>query len=273
MEPAKRSFSAPRTTILLVLALLAFPGGAPRDVRADTPGPADMTREQGAAILEELKAIRGLLERIEKQGLERPGRRAVRPTSATLTLDGEDPVLGAADAPVTVIEFTDFQCPYCKRFNQTTFPQIKHDYIDAGKVRWIVRDLPMSFHTEARKAGQAAHCAGEQGKYWEMREILFGNSPKLDPGLLPGFAQVIGLDVAAFNACLASERHLTGIDRDRQAADGARITGTPSFVIGRVEDDTLNGRLIIGAQASRVFTAEFDRLLAQADARQEDRMP
>jgi protein-disulfide isomerase len=258
---------------VLLVAVFAGAATAAGAAEPETAAAPPMTREQGAAILDELKAIRGLLERIEKQGLERPGRRTARPTTATLKLDGDDPELGAAGAPVTVVEFTDFQCPYCKRFNATTFSQLRRDYIDTGKVRWIVRDLPMSFHTEARTAAQAAHCAGEQGKYWEMREVLFGNSPKLDPGRLPEFAKIIGLDLAGFRDCLASERHLADIDRDMQAAQGARITGTPSFVLGRVKDGTLNGRLIIGAQASRVFTAELDRLLAQPDAGHDSKAP
>lgn len=258
-----RSFTQARVWVVLLISLLAVAGSIASVAEADSAAPA-MTQEQGAAILGELKAIRGLLERIEKQGLAKPAGRPARPSTASLKLDGGDPVLGKGDAPVTVVEFTDFQCPYCKRFNQTTFPQLRRDYIDTGKVRWIVRDMPMSFHPEARKAAQAAHCAGEQDKYWEMREILFDNSPKLDPGLLPGFAHIIGVDVETFRACLASDRHFADIDRDMQAASGAHITGTPTFVIGQARDGRLEGNLVIGAQASRVFTSEIDRLLAQA---------
>lgn len=243
---------------LFLVALIAIPAAMPR---ADQEGAATITRDQAGAILEELKAIRGVLEKIEQNSLARPGARPGRPTSATLTLDEDSPVLGRVDAPVTVVEFTEFQCPYCKRFNQTTFSQLRRDYIDTGKVRWVVRDLPMAFHPEARKAGQAAHCAGEQGKYWEMRDILFANSPKLALALLPDYAQVIGLDVAAFNDCLASERHLARMDTDIKAAEGVRITGTPTFVIGTMDGKQLSGRVVIGAQAHKVFTAEIDRLL------------
>jgi len=245
----------------LALALLsAGPVGAGEQ---DTPA---MTHEQADAILKELQAIRGVLEHIEQQGLARPGGRPARPTSATVKIEDDEPALGRADAPVTVVEFTEFQCPFCKRFNQNTFPKLKRDYIDTGKVRWVVRDLPMSFHAQARKAGQAAHCAGEQGRYWEMREVLFGNSPKLEPEMLPRYAQVAGLDVDAFNDCLASDRHLADMDRDTKVAGNVRITGTPTFLIGKAQGNDLSGNLVIGAQADRVFTAEIDRLLAPAEA-------
>ena len=258
MHPAKRLLEKPLVTALLLATLAACPAAT---VSAAKPNAPAITHEQADAILDELKTIRGLLEKIEQQGKTRPSGSPARQTSATLALDEDDPVLGQADAPVTIIEFTDFQCPYCKRFFQTMFPQLRRDYIDSGKVRWIVRDLPMSFHPEARKASQAAHCAGEQDRYWEMREILFGNSPKLAPAMFPGYARVIGLDVAAFVKCLASERHLAGMDRDMQAAGSVRITGTPTFLIGTAKGESLSGRLIIGAQAQRVFSAEIDRLL------------
>jgi protein-disulfide isomerase len=261
MHPATGLVEKTLVTALLLAVLVTDPAATASAGEQDAPA---ITHGQADAILDELKVIRGLLEKIEQQGLARGGRPA-RATSATLELDDTDPALGKADAPVTVIEFTDFQCPYCKRFIQTTFPQLRRDYIDSGKLRWIVRDLPMSFHPEARKAGQAAHCAGEQGKYWEMREILFGNSPKLAISSMPGYAQIIGLDVAAFNDCLASERHLADMDKDMQTADGVRITGTPTFIIGTAKGNSLSGRLVIGAQAQQVFTAEIDRLLKEHD--------
>ena len=132
----------------------------------------------------------------------------------------------------------------------------------------MVRDLPMSFHPGARKAGRAAHCAGEQGKYRDMLEILFTNIPKLEAVLLPGYAQAIGLDVDAFKTCLASVRYLADMDKDMASADRARITGTPSFVIGRTAGDSLTGHIIIGAQAQPVFTAEIERLPAPPEVGQ-----
>jgi protein-disulfide isomerase len=232
---------------------------------ADTIVPAD-NQEATQAILQELREIRRVLEKIEQQGLARPARRPETPKTASVSLDKENTILGAADAPVTVVEFTDYQCPFCKRFVQTTFPLLKRDFIDTGKVRWIVRDLPLGFHPNANKAAQAAHCAGEQGKFWEMRDTLFRNNANLGIDQLPGYAREIGLDNDAFDACLSSDRHQAQIAQDGEEANRIRVTGTPSFVIGKTAVDTVSGQLVIGAQAPTVFTSAIQRLLEQTAA-------
>jgi protein-disulfide isomerase len=165
---------------------------------------AAITRGQADAIVQELKEIRKLLESIDKKGLaQAPQRPKVPPTAKVSVKDS--PVLGSADAPVTVVEFTDYQCTYCLRFIQQTFPKLKEQFIDTGKVRWVVRDMPLGFHKNARKAAQAAHCAGEQDKFWEMRGVLFANAKKLEEENLPSYAQTLGLDMTAFDSCLASD--------------------------------------------------------------------
>jgi len=237
--------------------LLAFAG--PAQAAGESKG-ATITFGQADAILQELKAIRGLLERIQKQGLAAAPQRPARPTTAEVTIDGR-PMLGEPDAPVTVVEFTDFQCPFCKRFITGTFPALKKDYIDTGKVRWVVRDLPLGFHKNARKAAQAAHCAGDQGKYWEMRETLFTNSSALEEDKLPGYAKASGLDVEAFQACLDSEEHLAHIDADIAAAGDVRVTGTPTFVVGPSTGEAVSGKVIVGAQALPVFRSIIDAAL------------
>jgi protein-disulfide isomerase len=232
---------------------------------ADTNAPA-INQDGSKAILQELREIRRVLEKIERQGLSRPSRRPDTPKTASVSIGKESTILGAADAPVTVVEFTDYQCPFCKRFIQSTFPLLKRDFIDTGKVRWIVRDLPLGFHPNANKAAQAAHCAGEQGKFWEMRDTLFRNNANLGIERLPGYAREIGLDVDAFDACLSSDRHQAQITEDSQEANRIRVTGTPSFVIGKTAGDTVSGQLIIGAQAQAVFTTAIQRLLEQTAA-------
>jgi protein-disulfide isomerase len=232
---------------------------------ADTRTPA-INQDATQAILQELREIRHVLEKIERQGLTQPARRPEIPKTASVSIGEEPTQLGAADAPVTVVEFTDYQCPFCKRFIQTTFPLLKRDYIDTGKVRWIVRDLPLGFHANANKAALAAHCAGDQGKYWEMRDILFRNNANLGNEKLPGYAREIGLDGKAFDACLSSDRHQAQIDQSSREANLIRVTGTPSFIIGKTAGDSVSGQLVIGAQPTAVFTSEIQRVLDQATA-------
>ena len=141
---------------------------------------------------------------------------------------------------------------------------LKRDYIDTGKVRWLVRDLPLSFHPNARKAAQAAYCANEQGKFWAMRDALFRNRSNLEVDHLGGYAGELGLDNKSFGDCLAGDRYLDRIDSNARLAASQHLTGTPSFVVGKSNGDRLDGRVIIGAQSPAVFGAEISKLLPPA---------
>ena len=211
------------------------------------------------AILQELKQIRVLLERIEKKGLAAAPRKA-RVTTAQLSTK-DRPSLGEDNAPVTIVEVSDYQCPYCKRFVDNTFPQLKKEYIDTGKVRLVFKDLALGFHKHARKAAQAAHCAGDQGKYWEMHDILFKNAKRLDEKYLPEYAVAINLNKEKFVACLNSNQHLAAIDLDVKQANQAGLTGTPSFVIGKTTPDLIKGNVVRGAQPFASLKIAIDKQL------------
>ena len=221
-----------------------------------------LSQETGEAILQELKQIRTLLERIERSGglAARPSRKAPARVKVALS---DRPIRGDKDAPLTLVEFTDYQCPYCQRFFRDTYPQLKAKYIDTGKLRLVVKDFPLSFHKNARKAAQAAHCAGDQERFWEMHDLLFDNANRLQAKLLPGYAEALSMDVAEFDECLASNRHLTAIDGDSRDARTAGITGTPSFVLGKTDGDTLVGARITGAKPLQIFERQIEALLAQ----------
>jgi protein-disulfide isomerase len=227
---------------------------------------AAMSEGQAQAILEELQAIRQVLQRIEQQGREPtpPPRRAGPPTNAKVSVR-DRPTLGEPDAPVTLVEFVDYECPFCRKFFMTTYQQLKEEYIDPGRVRLVAKDFPLRFHKFARKAGQAAHCAGEQGKYWPMHDLLFGGALGLNEGALVAYAQQLQLDLEKFRGCLASDRHLREMRADVAEAEGAGINGTPGFVIGRERDGVVEGAHIRGALPLRVFKGHIDRLLGQAD--------
>jgi len=238
--------------VLVLLAACGLLLATPPLAAAARPDGGGITAEQADAILEELRAIRTLLE---QDGATRPRPETPAPSAPKVVqLPWVDrPTLGTPSADVVVIEFTDYACPYCQRFHQITWPILKRDFVDTGQVRWAVRDLPLPIHPNARSAAQAAHCAGEQGSFWEMRSALFAGQRDLGREALEKFAGQVGAGRAAFRRCLDSTRYLDEIDSDSRDAANIRITGTPTFLIGRRKGDHVEGRLIIGAQGSAVF--------------------
>ncbi len=168
-----------------------------------------------------------------------------------VTVD-DDTVKGSPDAPVTIIEFSDFQCPFCTRFYQNTLPQIQQQYIDTGKVKFVYRDFPLSFHQDAQKAAEAAECAGEQGKYFEMHDKLF-DTEALDVTSLKQHAVDLGLDTDEFNDCLDNDEMAAEVQKDFQDGQQAGVSGTPAFFI--------NGQLVSGAQPFSVFQQIIDQEL------------
>ncbi len=166
---------------------------------------------------------------------------------------GDAPVRGAPDAAVTIIEFSDFECPFCKRANVTT-AKIMERY--AGKVRLAYRDFPLeNIHPLARGAAEAARCARDGGKFWEFHDVLFVQSPKLAPDDLKRYAREIALDGEKFDACLAGGMHKAAVQKDIDEATRLGLTGTPAFFI--------NGRLLSGAQPVEAFARMIDDELAR----------
>jgi protein-disulfide isomerase len=175
----------------------------------------------------------------------------------------EAPTLGRPDAPVTLVEFSDYQCPFCQRFFATTFPALKRDYIDTGKLRYVFRDFPLDMHAQARKAAEAAHCAGEHGKYWEMHDALFQHQAAMALPQLAQHARAVGLDSAEFDACLGSGRYAARVDRGLADGTAAGVQGTPGFVVGRTQSgDTIEGLPIRGAQPLETFRRIIEQVLA-----------
>ncbi len=224
---------------------------------APTTAAAPMTREQGDAILKELREIKQLLAK------QQPAP-APQGMPQNLTVRGDAiHVLGKSDAPLTMVEFTDYQCPFCGRFEANTFPDIKKNYIDTGKLRLIVRDLPLEgLHPYALKAAQASHCAADQGKFWEMKDLLFKNQNKLDADSLNGYATAdLGLNGDAFKKCMADGKHLNEIAAEARYAQSLGLTGTPSFIIGKTDGDSVSGRVVVGALPYENFAAVINEEL------------
>jgi len=165
------------------------------------------------------------------------------------------PVRGNAKAPVTILEFSDFQCPFCARARPTV-ARVRETYGD--KVRWAFRHFPLNFHPYAEKAGEAAACAGDQGRFWEMHDQLWAHNTKLDVADLKGYAGALNLDAAAFAQCLDSGRHAGLVSRDMDAGSGYGVSGTPAFFV--------NGRPLVGAQPFEAFQQVIDDELQRAGA-------
>ena len=213
-----------------------------------------MTVEQGEQIIEELREIRQLLQ---MQG-EKGGPPA--PTRAKLDLTGFQ-MLGSPSAPLTLVEFTDYQCPYCRQFHITTFADLKKTYIDTGKVRFYSRDLPLdAIHPNALRAAQAARCAIEQKQYWTLRDLMGANPDKLDLDHLVGFAASLKMDTNAFRTCVESQRYKEAVQNDLLEAMKIGAEATPTFVIGKSTPQGVDGELLVGAQPFTEFVKVISKL-------------
>jgi protein-disulfide isomerase len=246
----------------LILTLALF--GSSTSSAQQGPPPSDsakdsgITRQQADDILDELRAIRRLLEKQNQPAVrsQLPPMPQV-PQTGKLRLEGGYS-LGSKGAPVTIVEFTDYQCPFCRTFESTTFAEIRKKYIDTGKVRFVIRDFPLAqMHPDATQAAEAAHCAGDQGQFWPMHDALFGDASKLGKDGLIDSAANLKLDMEAFRSCLDSGKHKLEIQKDQQVASSLQINGTPAFLVGKTAGEEVSGAIIVGAQPFSVFEAKF----------------
>jgi predicted DsbA family dithiol-disulfide isomerase len=166
---------------------------------------------------------------------------------------GPGPVRGRPDAPITIVEFSDFECPFCVRA-RPAINQVREVYGD--DVRFAFRHFPLSFHEQAPKAGEAIACAGDQDKFWEMHDRLWESPGQLQPADLKEHAVALGLDPEAFGQCLDSDRYASVVEKDAQAGAQLGVSGTPAFFI--------NGRPLSGAQPFEAFAQVIDEELALA---------
>jgi protein-disulfide isomerase len=223
----------------------------------DTAKDAGITRGQADAILDELKQIRQLLERQQTTSATPP-----LPTRGKLKSDGGY-TLGSKDAAVTMVEFTDYECPFCRQFESATFGEIRKKYIDTGKVLLVVRNLPLSIHSNAMRAAQAALCAGDQGQFWGMNDLLFsGSAENLGGEGILHSARKLPMDVSVFKSCLDGGKHIPDVLKDQQDAAALQLSGTPSFLIGKVTGGVVDGSILMGAQPFAVFDSKLGDLLA-----------
>jgi len=175
------------------------------------------------------------------------------PTEIVEVSPDDDAVKGDANAPVTIIEFSDYECPFCGRHFKETLPLIIENYVNTGKVKLVFRDFPLSFHKNAQKAAEAAECAGEQGgneAYWKIHDKLFENQQNLDIASLKQYAKDLGYNI---DSCLDSGAMAEEVAKDMADGQAAGVSGTPAFFI--------NGKLVSGAQPYSVFESEIEEAL------------
>jgi protein-disulfide isomerase len=233
----------------------------PNDMEVAEWYKANQQRVQGASLEQVAAPIRSLLAQERTAAARRAYvDRLKASTAVAITLDpprvavsdGGRPSKGPANAPVQIIEFSDFECPFCFRVNPTV-AQLLSSYGD--RLRLVYRHLPLPNHPNARPAAEASGCANEQGRFWEYHDRLFANQSKLTPPDLKQHAADLGLDTAKFNACVDSRKFQKDVDADLDAAQLLGVSGTPHFFI--------NGRALSGAQPLENFKAIIDEELAR----------
>lgn len=248
-------------TSVVVLSLIAILSGATAFAEPGLSHPETL-RQELDTVKTELDSIKKQLGEMQKQLAQRLSQPTVPSGPVTMTV-GDSPTLGNADAPITIVEFSDYQCPFCKRHFMNTLGELKANYINTGKARYVFRDFPLdSIHPYARKAAEAAHCAGDQGKFWDMHDIIFNNDGELKIDNLRDFAKTMQLNLETFNSCLDGNKYSKKIESDVTAGSMAGVTGTPGFFIGKTKSDgTIIATTIKGAQPAEAFSNVINRLL------------
>jgi protein-disulfide isomerase len=256
---AQRALVRRIAAVAVVTAALGLAGCVPAGT---------LTPEEGRALKTEVAALRVQVGQLETTVKQLSSRTAAPAEPAVVALaDTTDAArrLGRADAPVVIIEFSDLQCPYCRRFDQQTLPWLRKEYIDTGKVRYESRDYPLEFHAQAMAAALLARCAAREGKFWELREAVFGVQGSLATDGLEQAAKAVGLSAEQRAQCAKDDATTTQTIRtETAAAQAIGIRGTPSFLVGRVANGKIEGTLLVGAGLPETFRKRIEPLLTPA---------
>ena len=254
-----------RLASVTVLALLSL--SPPQDDIAALKREIQALKAQQAQMQRDLDAIKSLLQRIA-QAQDRPAADSF--VNKQIAIDGQ-PAKGNATAKVTLVEVSDYHCPYCRRQMLETMPRVMADYVNTGKVRYVFVDYPIAqLHPDSFKAHEAAACAGDQGKYWQMHDLLFTNSPARDAAQLSTQASLLGLDMKKFGACLNDGNggaHAAAIRSSVLRMQQLGVGGTPLVLIGLTPAPGNPMKVvesIYGAMPYGDFKTALDNVLAQA---------
>jgi protein-disulfide isomerase len=247
--------------------------------RAGTNAPGIATKPDAnlSEVLAEVRALRAEVAALRRELAGTNNRpvtvaapvsalaKAAQPTFVALP-EAKRHALGSPAAPVVLVEFTDYECGYCKRFFEQTFPLLQKEYIDTGKLRFVSRNMPVVTHPRAEPAALALLSAAERGEadYWQMRAWLFANQRSLGPDALARYADEAKLDRAQLLAAVDTKQHGQELQEDIATARSIGITGTPSFVLGTSDGQFIRGERITGALSFAALERKIRAALAQA---------
>ena len=217
------------------------------------------------ALRQEIEAVKAGQAAIQKDLLEIKNLLRTRPSGQPprdIVLDiAGVPAKGPKDAKVVLVEFSDFQCPFCARFSRDTIPQVQTDYVDTGKIKYVFADFPLeAIHPYAFKAAEAASCAGEQGEFWKMHDHLFANQKALKPDDLSQYAEALGLDKSKFQQCLDTQKQAPSIRKTMAQAGDAGVTSTPTLMVGLLQPNSSRVKVLRVLKGAQPFAALKDAL-------------
>lgn len=252
--PRKIAFLCVALTALLLATFNTVAQQRQTKDQADLQKQIQELKEGQIAIQKQLDEIKKLLLNSQAANQPQPPREIVIDTSGS-------PFKGDPNAKLTLIEFSDYQCPFCSRYVRETLPEIEKEFIATGKLKYVFRDFPIeSLHQNALLASSAANCAGDQNKYWEMHDRLFFNQNALGVADMPAHAKALGLDESKFKQCIETKKHEASIRQQISESVGFGIQGTPTFFVGFTKPDDPKVRIIASISGARPY-ANFKEIL------------
>ncbi|WP_282176268.1 DsbA family protein [Vibrio nereis] len=248
--------------ILVPLVLLQFIVGCESEDTDKLKLEIESLKQEMSQLSKAVGKMEGDIEQVKELALKPPKKQPkTLPNQPNFTENGNLPILGSSEAKIAIVEFSDFQCPYCKRFTDNAFKQIKENYIDTGKVQYVARDFPLNFHPQAKPAAIAAMCSFKQGAYWPMRDMMFSNIKQLSDEFFQTAATNLSLNMEQFSNCLKDKVVAEKVEKDLALGKSLGVRGTPSFLIGRVENNQLvEPQIVVGAQRYPVFESLLNEL-------------
>ena len=215
----------------------------------------------GAIILSKTNSGIPQAREVAQEGVVPGSAEPQAPAGPVEVSTDDDPVMGDKNAPLTLIEFSDYECPFCKRSFTDVFPELKKNYIDTGKVKLVFRDYPLPFHPNGQKEAEAAECArslSDDAMYFKFHDQIFTKTTSNGTGLalteLPNIAKSLGLNVTQFQQCLDSDKFKKEVEKDIADGSAAGVSGTPSYFIGAsTKDGKISGKMLVGAQPFSAF--------------------